>query len=392
MINASIRQDFPILNQDKELVYLDNACMTLRPRPVIEAITKYYTEMSACAGRSNHRLANRVSQAVEESRRKISRFVGARRPEEIIFTRNTTEGINLVANSLGLTAGDKVLISDKEHNSNLVPWLRLRDNLGIEVEIVRDGQWQAAITDEVKLVSVVMTSNLDGSTNPIKEIAKMTHQVGGLILVDAAQGVPHQKVAVTDLDVDFLAFSAHKMCGPSGMGAFYGRFNLLEKLSPFLTGGDTVVKTTYDSYEMLPVPEKFEAGLQDYAGIMGFGAAVDYLSQIGMENIQQHDLQLNQLLTIGLNQFDRIKLLGPESAKARGGVAAFTIEGADHHQVALMLDQLGKVAVRSGQHCVHSWFSDHKIAGSVRASVYFYNTTSDVEKFLETLTKVMRIV
>lgn len=387
-----LRSDFPIFENEQNLVYFDNACMTLRPRQVIEAIEKYYTHYSACAGRSNHHLAAKVSREVEAAREKIQKFIGAKRPQEIIFTRNTTEGLNLVANSIGLVAGDTVLISDKEHNSNLVPWLRLRDSLGINLKIVKDNTWSEAIVTGVKVVSVVMTSNLDGTSNDIKTIAKLAHKIGAMMVVDAAQAVPHQKMSVIDIDADFMAFSAHKMCGPSGIGAVYGKLSLLERLNPFMTGGDTVAKTTYESYEMLPVPEKFEAGLQDYAGIIGFGAAIDYLSQIGMDTIHHYEVKLNQELTQGLNKFDRVKILGPQDPKLRGGIASFVVDGADHHQVALMLDQMGQIAVRSGQHCVHSWFNSHDISGSVRASVYFYNTEEEVEKFLATFEKILRII
>jgi len=244
----------------------------------------------------------------------------------------------------------------------------------------------------VKVVSVVMTSNLDGTSNDIKTIAKLAHKIGAMMVVDAAQAVPHQKMSVIDIDADFMAFSAHKMCGPSGIGAVYGKLSLLERLNPFMTGGDTVAKTTYESYEMLPVPEKFEAGLQDYAGIIGFGAAIDYLSQIGMDTIHHYEVKLNQELTQGLNKFDRVKILGPQDPKLRGGIASFVVDGADHHQVALMLDQMGQIAVRSGQNCVHSWFNSHDISGSVRASVYFYNTEEEVEKFLATFEKILRII
>lgn len=396
-----VRNDFPILSGDKSLVYFDNACMTLRPNQVIEAITDYYANLSACSGRSNHHLANKVHQAVENSREKIRKFIGAKHKEEIVFTRNTTEGINLVANSLNLSPGDVVVISDKEHNSNLVPWLRLKDKIQIELVVVastEDNQtdveaWEKALVNQsVKLVAFGHTSNLDGVTSKAKDIIHLAHKYGALTLVDAAQAVPHQPISVTDLDVDFMAFSAHKMCGPSGMGVIYGKLDLLDKLEPFLTGGDTVAQTTYKSYEMLKTPDKFEAGLQDYAGIMGFGAAVDYLTEVGMENIHKHELDLTQLLTKKLGEMDRVKIIGPKETELRGGITSFTVDGADHHQVALMLDQMGNVAVRSGQHCVHSWFNQHKIPGSVRASVYFYNTKEEVEKFGDTLTKILRII
>lgn len=401
MIDPTIRADFPLLQQEPRLVYFDNACMSLRPTRVIEAITYYYTHLSACAGRSNHHLASKVTKAVEEARENVRQLIGAKHADEIVFTRNTSEGMNLVAYAIGLRAGDTVVISDKEHNSNLVPWLQLKSILGIRLIIVpsmADNQanleaWKEAIgSPRVKLVSVVGTSNLDGVSNPVREIARIAHAVGALVLMDAAQTVPHQPIAVQDLDVDFMAFSAHKMCGPSGMGALYGKRTLLAQLNPFLVGGDTVANTTYESFSMLPVPEKFEAGLQNYAGIMGFGAAVDYLLKVGLAAIHEHELHLNKVLTQGLQQFDRVKIIGPEQPELRGGITSFTVDGADHHQIALMLDQMGSIAVRSGQHCVHSWFNAKHIKGSVRASVYFYNTVAEVERFLEVFSKIMRIV
>lgn len=392
MIDKSIRDDFPFFSKEPNLVYFDNACMTLRPSKVIEAISKYYTDFPACSGRSNHRLAKRVNEEVLKAREKVQKFVGAKHSEEIVFTRNTTEGLNLLALSLGLKKGEVLVISGKEHNSNLVPWIRLKESIGIDVRVVVENDWEEAITEEVKVVSVVMTSNLDGMTNLINRISKLAHKVGAKLIVDGAQAVPHRKISVTELGVDAMCFSAHKMCGPSGMGAMYIEKGLADQLSPFLTGGDTVATTTYTSYQMLPIPEKFEAGLQDYAGIIGFGEAVDYLEQIGMKKIEEHELQLNEVLTEGLLRHDRVKLIGSKSAKERSGILSFQVDGADHHQISLMLDQMGAIAVRSGQHCVHSWFNHNKISGSVRASVYFYNTVAEAEHFLEVFDKIMRIV
>jgi cysteine desulfurase/selenocysteine lyase len=330
----------------------------------------------------------------------VKRFIGARDKSEVIFTRNTSEGLNLLAYSLGLAPGDRVVLSDKEHNSNLVPWLQLKKRLGIVVEIVPSRTtnetdieaWKNALSKPTKVVSLVYTSNLDGVTNPVKEIASLAHQAGAVVIVDAAQVIPHQKISVTDLDVDFLVFSVHKMCGPSGMGVLYGKKAKLEQLEPFLVGGDTVVNTTYESFEMLPLPERFEAGLQDYAGIMGTKAAIEYLIQIGMEAIQAHEIELNEQLTWGLAGMERLTIIGPKEAHKRSGICSFTVSGADHHLVAQLMDKTGGVAVRSGQHCVHSWFESRGITGSVRASVYFYNTSAEVDTFLVTLKQVLTVI
>jgi len=306
-----IRQDFPLLNPEinkKSYIYLDTACQSLRPKQVLEAMNKYYLYQQACAGRSMHQLAAAVTKNVEQARTDIAKFINAARHEEIVFTRNTTEGLNLVANSLGLKEGDEILISDKEHNSNLVPWQRLSKKIGTKTVILPslpdntfdfEGFTQK-LSPQVKLVSLGHTANLDGVTIPAEKIIKAAHQNGSLVMLDAAQSAPHQSINVRGLDVDFLAFSMHKLLGPSGMGVLYGKYKLLEQLEPFLTGGDTVAQTTYDSAEFLPPPEKFEAGLQDYAGIMGSGEAVRYLKSVGFNEIQKAETQLNLQLTEGL--------------------------------------------------------------------------------------------
>jgi cysteine desulfurase/selenocysteine lyase len=395
---TKIRQDFPILA--KGGIYFDNACQSLRPQTVIDAVTEYYREYSACAGRSNHHLAAKVTQKCDEARTRISKFLHAKRKEEIVFTRNTTEGINLVANSLGLKEGDVVLTSDKEHNSNLIPWQILNNKIGIVHQVIRSSEdntfdmkaYKKALDKGVKLVTLGMTSNLDGVSIPAVEIVRLAHQHGTLVLFDAAQSVPHQTINVQKLDIDFLAFSGHKMLGPSGTGVLYGKYALLEKLSPFLVGGDTVSSSTYDSCEFLPPPEKFEAGLQDYAGIIGLGEAVSYLEKIGFAEIQKQEHILNEYITEELRKIPNLVIIGSADPKERGGIVSFYIPGKDHHQIALMLDASVKIMVRSGQHCVHSWFADRKIPGSVRASVYFYNAMEEAKIFVKELRKVVSIL
>ena len=398
-----IRQDFPLLNEKtnrKPVVYFDNACQSLRPQSVLNAINKYYVEFPACGGRSMHHLAERVTHECEEARSVIAKFLNASRKEEIVFTRNTTEGINLVANSLGLKKGDGVLISDKEHNSNLIPWLMLAKRQGIEIRIVHSKEdntfnleeFEKRLDGSVKLVTLGMTSNLDGVTIPAPEIIKQAHRNGSLVLLDVAQTVPHQKVDVRALDVDLLAFSGHKMLGPSGTGVLYGKYGLLEKLEPFLVGGDTVSSSTYTSCQFLPPPEKFEAGLQDYAGIIGFGEAAKYIQAVGFKSIQDQEMSLNELITRGISSIPRLCMIGPSNPKLRGGIVSFYLQGVDSHQIALMLDQMAGILVRSGQHCVHSWFNAHGIPGSVRASFYFYNTVAEAELFISQLTKIAKVL
>ena len=398
-----VRQDFPLLNEKnnhKPVVYFDNACQSLRPQSVINAVNKYYVEFPACGGRSMHHLAERVTRECEEARTVIAKFLNASRKEEIVFTRNTTEGINLVANSLGLKKGDVVLISDKEHNSNLIPWLMLSKKQGIKIKIVYSKEdntfnleeFAKSLDGKVKLVALGMTSNLDGVTIPAPEIIKQAHKNGSLVLLDAAQTIPHQKVDVRALDVDYLAFSGHKMLGPSGTGVLFGKYGLLEKLDPFLVGGDTVSSSTYTSCQFLPPPEKFEAGLQDYAGIIGLGEAAKYLQMVGFKAIQDQEMGLNELITREISSIPRLCLIGPSNPELRGGIISFYMQGVDSHQIALMLDKMAGILVRSGQHCMHSWFNAHGIPGSVRASFYFYNTLAEAELFISQLTKIAKVL
>jgi cysteine desulfurase/selenocysteine lyase len=400
-----IRQDFPMLHPEggqgrKSITYFDNACQSLRPRQVLEAINQYYLTSSACSGRSMHHLAAEVTHECDQARAAIAKFLNAARKEEVVFTRNTTEGINLVANSLGLQKDDVVLISDKEHNSNLIPWQRMAKKYGIVVKIVPSladntfdlDAFEKRLDKQVRLVSLGWTSNLDGVTIPAAEVIKKAHQNGSLVMLDAAQTAPHRKINVKTLDVDLVAFSGHKMLGPSGMGVLYGKYQLLEKMEPFLVGGDTVVSSTYDSCEFLPPPEKFEAGLQDYAGIIGMGAAVKYLMEVGFDAIEKQELLLNEAITAEIKDFPRLKLLGPADPWLRGGIVSFYIEGVDSHRIALMLDQMASIMVRSGQHCVHSWFNAHQIKGSVRASLYFYNTLEEAALFASSLKKIGKVL
>ena len=384
----------------KKITYFDNACQSLRPKQVLEAINQYYLKSSACSGRSMHQLAAEVTRECDQARTAITKFLNAARKEEVVFTRNTTEGINLVANSLGLRKDDVVLISDKEHNSNLIPWQIMAKKHGIVVKIVPShadntfdlDAYEKLLDKQVSLVSFGWSSNLDGVTIPAAEVIKKAHQNGSLVLLDAAQTAPHHKINVKALDADFVAFSGHKMLGPSGMGVLYGKYQLLEKMDPFLVGGDTVVSSTYDSCEFLPPPEKFEAGLQDYAGIMGMGAAVKYLMDVGFDAIEKQELLLNEAITAEIKDFPRLKLIGPADPRLRGGIVSFTIEGVDSHRIALMMDQMATIMVRSGQHCVHSWFNAHQIKGSVRASLYFYNTLEEAALFTSSLKKIGKVL
>ena len=390
-----IRQDFPILSKPgKPIIYFDNACMTLRPKQVIEVINRYYNEFPSCAGRSHHRLGRMVAEEVDRAREISAKFFNAK-AKEIIFTRNTTEAINLIAHSLPLKHGDKVLTTDKEHNSNLVPW-QLLAGKGVRHAIVKsksDGTFdmeafKASLDHDVKLVSMVYTSNLDGVTNPVREIIKVAHDHNALVLLDAAQTAPHRPIDVRALDVDFLACSGHKMLGPSGTGLFYGKAALLESLPHYIAGGGTVMDTTYEGFKPEKVPERFEAGLQDYAGIIGLGAALQYLSKIGLPEVEKHEKELNKIITDGIREIKGISIIGPANPELRGGIISFNITGMDSHEIAMLLDRSTNIAIRSGAHCVHSWFNAHGLKGSARASLYLYNTKEECRIFVEQLKKI----
>jgi cysteine desulfurase/selenocysteine lyase len=393
------RKDFPILNGDNPPVYFDNACMVLKPEPVIKAIEEYYRKYPACSGRSNHRLGGIVNQKIAETRKIIADFISAE-PEEIIFTRNTTEGINLIARSFALEKGDGVLISDKEHNSNLIPWQVLEGEKRIEIGIIKSksdntfdiNELKNKLSPKIKLISVVFTSNLDGVTNPVKEIIKISHQNNSLVLVDAAQTAGHQKIDVRDLECDFLAFSGHKVLGPTGTGVLYVKKNLMEELKPFIVGGGTVEDSTYESHKFLSGPERFEAGLGDYAGIIGLREAIKYLINIGFENIKTQEEKLNKIISEGIKNISGMKIIGPENYKERGSIINFYHSKMASHEIALLLDKTYDIMVRSGRHCVHSWYNSRGIRDSVRASVYFYNTESEAKYFVDSLIKILKLV
>lgn len=395
---SSIRNDFPVLSKrinGKFPIFLDSACTTLRPVQVIDAMNEYYTSYPSCGGRSLHKFGTRVTMKCDEARRKIQKFLNAERPEEIIFTKNTTEAINLIAWTMDFEKDDVILTTDKEHNSNLVPWLILTERKGTKHQVVfskEDNTFsmeslKEALSEKVKLVSMVHTSNLDGYTIPAKDIAEVVHDSGALLMLDGAQSTAHMKIDVKDLDVDFFAFSVHKTCGPSGMGVLYGKYDLLEKLNPFITGGDTVSDSRYDRCVILAPPHKFEGGLQNYGSIIGAGAAVDYLSKIGMDNVREHTTRLNRMASRALMDVPGVSILGPEASK-RGPILPFNIEGVESHDVAMILDEVANVMIRSGTHCVHSWFNAHGIRGSARASFFIYNNEREVKIFCDEVSKI----
>ena len=395
------REDFPALQQSikgRPPIYLDNACMTMRPKQVIEAMNEYYYSYPACGERSQHAWGKRVTDKVNESRKIISGFINSRKEEEIIFTKNTTEGLNIVANSFDFGKKNTVLLSEKEHNSNLLPWLRLKQQDKINISFVKwdDNKGGFDVEDfksKVKnagLVSVVWTSNMDGSSSPVEKIVKISHENKVPVMLDGAQAVPHKTVDVKKLDVDFLAFSGHKMLGPTGMGALYGKKEMLERLSGLAVGGGTVFDSKYDSMVWEHLPERLEPGLQNYAGIIGMAAAAEYLKKIGMKDIESHEKKLNKMATDGLLNAGAT-ILGPKDAELRSGIASFNIKGMDFHTLAIMLNESKNIMIRSGRHCVHSWFNANNVEGSARASFYLYNSEEEVKIFNEEIMKIARM-
>ncbi|UCG68400.1 MAG: cysteine desulfurase [Thermoplasmata archaeon] len=395
-----IREDFPILSQElygKPLIYLDSACMSLKPKQVISVMNEYYHDHPACGGRSVHKLGTKVTIRCDSARERIREFLSAEESKEIVFTRNTTEGINLVARCFDFKKGDVVLTTDREHNSNLAPWHIIKQLKGIKHEVIPSNDdntfnleaFEERMGKDVRMVSMVHTSNLEGYTIPAKDIIKIAHDHGAKVMLDGSQSAAHSKIDVQNLDVDFFTFSIHKMCGPTGMGILYGKYDDLKDLSPFIVGGDTIHKTTYDSSEFLDPPQRFEAGLQNYSGIMGSGAATQYLFKIGMDNIQKHEMKLNKIITSKLKGIPQVQILGPQEPEKRAGIVSFTVDDMDPHDIALILDEAANIMIRSGMHCVHSWFQSRGINGSARASVYLYNTEDEAKVFGETLEEVV---
>lgn len=394
-----IRRDFPLLTAESPLIYFDNACATLKPESVLAAMDAYNREFPTCGGRSINRLGERVTAEVQKAREQVRQFINAKQTEEIVFVRNTTEGLNLLAHTVALQPGDTILLTDKEHNSNLVPWQLAAARTGAVVQTVsthEDGTfdlvaYQTALqSGSVKVVAMGLVSNLDGVAIPGAEVVRLAHEHDALVIFDAAQAAPHQSLDVQALGVDFLVFSGHKLCGPSGTGVVYGRHDLLATWPPFIAGGSTVASTTYTDHELLASPERFEGGTQDYAGIIGLGAAVEYISKLGLPAIAAHETALNQYATAALSELPEVTVIGPDATQ-RGGIVSFYVGGIDIHQIAITLDRSSDVMVRSGQHCVHSWFTARNIYGSVRVSFYVYNTTTEIDQFVTGLRDVIAV-
>lgn len=405
MLDVSrIRADFPILQQrvnGRRLVYLDNAATTQKPRQVIEALVRYYETSNANIHRGIHTLAVRATEQYEDSRRRVARFIGAAGPEEVVFTRNATEAINLVARAWGDEAvgeGNEIVLSTMEHHSNIVPWQLLARRKGATLRYVgltADGRLdlddlRGAVGARTKLVAVTQMSNVLGTIVPVGDVAEIAHRAGALLLVDGAQSVPHLPVKVGELGADFLAFSAHKMLGPTGVGVLWARGELLEAMPPFLGGGDMISVVRPEGSSWADVPHKFEAGTPNIADVVAFGAAIEYLGGVGMRNVRRHEEELTGLALERLARVPGLRVFGPMSAGERGGVVSFTMEAAHPHDVATIADGYG-VAIRAGHHCAQLLMRALGVPATSRASFSIYNDAEDVEALVEALEGVIRV-
>ncbi|OGO17940.1 MAG: cysteine desulfurase [Chloroflexi bacterium RBG_16_48_8] len=399
-----IRAEFPILHRETQLgapiIYLDSAATSQKPRQVIDIMSRYYEQQNANIHRGIHRLAEEATQSFEEARNKIAHFINANSSKEVIFTRNTTEAINLVAYSWGranLQAGDMLLLTEMEHHSNLVPWQMLAAEKDLHLEFIPvtdEGllDWTAFehfLLREPRLVAFTHMSNVLGTINPAAEMVSLAHQAGALVLIDGAQSAPHLKVDMQTIGADFYAFSAHKMCGPTGIGVLYGREKLLASMPPFLGGGDMIRRVHLRSFTPNELPHKFEAGTPAIAEAIGLGAAVDFLESVGLEKIHQHEQLIVSYALERLEEIPGVVVYGPRPEK-KGGVVSFKLDGVHPHDVAQLLDTVG-IAVRAGHHCAMPLHERFHLPATTRASFYLYTMEQEIDRLVEGLYKVKEI-
>lgn len=395
-----IKQYFPILDQEVNghpLVYLDNAATSQKPVQVIEALDKYYREYNSNVHRGVHTLGNRATDAYEGARDKVRKFINAKAREEIVFTRGTTTSINTIAQSYGranIEEGDEIVITYMEHHSNIIPWqqlakekgavlkyLPLQDNGSVLLEDARE-----MITEKTKIVSIMMVSNVLGTINPIKDITKIAHENGAVMIVDGAQTAPHMKIDVQDLDCDFLAFSGHKMCAPTGIGVMYGKKELLENMEPVEFGGEMIDFVGLHESTWKELPWKFEGGTPIIAGAIGLGAAIDFLEEIGLDEIEEHEHRLAGYAMEQMSTIEGISIYGPLAGEKRAGLVTFNLSDVHPHDVATVLDAEG-IAIRAGHHCAQPLMKRLNCSSTARASFYLYNTEEDVDKLVQALVK-----
>ena len=394
--SETIKKDFPIFN-NSDLVYLDNAATTHKPQSVLNAVDRLYTEANANVHRALYSLGSESTERFENSRTKVADFINANSAKEIIFTSGTTESINLLARSLGntLNPGDEILISEMEHHSNIVPWQLTAERTGTTlnyIPVTETGELDLSEPEHyfkpnTKIVSITHISNVLGTINPVKKLAEMAHEMGALFIVDGAQGVPHLQVNVQDLGCDFYAFSGHKMLGPTGIGALWGKIELLNEMDPFMGGGEMIETVTMESSTWNEIPYKFEAGTPNFAQAVGLGAAVDYLKTIGMSTIAEHEKTLTAYALNKINQIEGIRIHG--SADERAGVISFNVDGIHPHDLAQFLNE-DNIALRVGHHCAQPLLSTLGETATARLSFYIYNDESDVDKFYDSLTNIRK--
>jgi cysteine desulfurase/selenocysteine lyase len=399
----NVRADFPILNRlvhGKPLIYLDSAATSQKPRQVLDAMTAYYNGYNANIHRGVYAIAEEATAAYEAARKKVATFIGAASSKEIIFVRNTTEAINLVAYAWGrkyLKAGDEVVLTEMEHHSNMVPWFIMAEQIGFTIRyipITPEGLLDTTVLPKLlstrtRLVSLTHMSNVLGTINPVHEVAAAAHRAGALCLVDGAQSVPHMPVNVRDLDCDFMAFSGHKMLGPTGIGCLYGKRAVLEDMPPFMGGGEMIKVVTYDGARYNDLPWRFEGGTMAIAEAVGLGVAVDYLSALGMDKVRAMEEHLTAYALERLGAVPGVTIYGPE-ARRRGGAVAFTVKGMHPHDIATLLD-LDGVAVRSGHHCAQPLHIRLGIPASTRASFYVYNVPEEIDLLAESLERAQKV-
>jgi cysteine desulfurase/selenocysteine lyase len=400
----ALRNDFPIFKKKingKELVYLDNASTTQKPYSVIDSITDFYTNYNSNIHRAVYQLAEEATELYEQSREKIANFINVS-PEEIVFTRNTTESINLISHSWArsnLKKNDGIVITELEHHSNIVPWQILCQEIGTRLEYVGidengfldlEHMIELISSKKVKLVSLSHMSNVLGTIVPIEAIIKVAHEHGIPVIVDGAQSVPHMPVNVKNMDCDFLVFSAHKMLGPTGVGVLYAKKEFLEKMRPFMGGGDMIKEVFKFHTNYNEVPYKFEAGTPNIADVVGFGAAIDYLEKIGMENIRRHEISLTDYALDSILSLKYVTIYGPKDPKCRGGVISFNIADIHPHDLATIMNEHG-IAIRSGHHCAQVLMQRLDVPATSRASFYIYNTKEEIDKFVNAIKEAGRI-
>lgn len=400
MTNYELRKDFEILENNK-IAYLDSGATTQKPKYVIDAIKNYYEHDNANPHRGAYKLSIKATEVYDEAREKVKNFINAKDTREIVFTRNATESLNLIAYSYGLSnikKDDKIVLSIMEHHSNLVPWQMVTKQKEAKLEYIytdKDGYLKQEdienkIVPGVKIVGITQVSNVLGTINPVKEIVKRAHEVGAIAVVDASQSAPHMKIDVTDMDADFLVFSGHKMLSPLGIGVLYGKKELLDKMNPFLFGGDMIEYVYEQDTTFAEVPTKFEAGTQNVEGAVGLGAAIDYLNNIGMDNVEKIEKDVLEYATKELSKLDFITIYGPKDLKNHAGVISFNVNKVHPHDVASVLDS-ENVCIRSGNHCAQPLLRYMGLDSTCRASFYIYNTKEDVDKLIEALYKTKKI-